>query len=107
MVSAIEPRQNAWWLRITPQLYSHLRCLAEFEHQQAIQCFGRVHRANQLVPPSLFVSPLAKHLQTYRPEGRATLDRQVPPKFIMLCTDLGGEVRFTSAIARLWEPLGS
>merc|ERR1712137_453238 len=33
---------------------------------KAIQCFGRVHRANQLVPP----------------------------RFIMLCLRLGGEVRF-------------
>lgn len=46
---------------------------------KAIQCFGRVHRANQLVPP----------------------------KFIMLVTDLGGEMRFTSAIARRTKLLGA
>jgi len=46
---------------------------------KAIQCFGRVHRANQLVPP----------------------------RFVMLCTPLGGEVRFLSAIARRMKLLGA
>jgi len=46
---------------------------------KAIQCFGRVHRANQLVPP----------------------------RFVMLCTPLGGEVRFISAIARRMKLLGA
>jgi len=46
---------------------------------KAIQCFGRVHRANQLVPP----------------------------RFIMMCTPLGGEVRFISAIARRMKLLGA
>lgn len=46
---------------------------------KAIQCFGRVHRANQLVPP----------------------------RFEMLCTPLGGEVRFLSAIARRMKLLGA
>eukprot|EP00931_Biecheleriopsis_adriatica_P069790 TRINITY_DN435_c0_g2_i1.p1 TRINITY_DN435_c0_g2~~TRINITY_DN435_c0_g2_i1.p1 ORF type:complete len:2117 (-),score=606.84 TRINITY_DN435_c0_g2_i1:43-6393(-) len=46
---------------------------------KAIQVFGRVHRANQLVPP----------------------------KFLVLTTPLGGEVRFTSAIARRMKLLGA
>eukprot|EP00927_Polykrikos_kofoidii_P027140 TRINITY_DN23992_c0_g2_i1.p1 TRINITY_DN23992_c0_g2~~TRINITY_DN23992_c0_g2_i1.p1 ORF type:complete len:841 (+),score=179.26 TRINITY_DN23992_c0_g2_i1:2-2524(+) len=46
---------------------------------KAIQVFGRVHRANQLVPP----------------------------RFITLCTNLGGEVRFISAIARRMKLLGA
>ena len=46
---------------------------------KAIQCFGRVHRANQLVPP----------------------------KFLVLTTPLGGEVRFNSAIARRMKLLGA
>jgi len=46
---------------------------------KAIQVFGRVHRANQLVPP----------------------------RFIMLTTPLGGEVRFISAIARRMKLLGA
>ncbi|CAE8651243.1 unnamed protein product, partial [Polarella glacialis] len=46
---------------------------------KAIQCFGRVHRANQLIPP----------------------------KFIVLNTPLGGEVRFNSAIARRMKLLGA
>jgi len=46
---------------------------------KAIQVFGRVHRANQLVPPH----------------------------FVMLCTPLGGEVRFLSAIARRMKLLGA
>jgi hypothetical protein len=46
---------------------------------KAIQVFGRVHRANQLVPP----------------------------RFITLVTPLGGEVRFISAIARRMKLLGA
>lgn len=46
---------------------------------KAIQVFGRVHRANQLVPPS----------------------------FVMLCTPLGGEVRFISSIARRMKLMGA
>ncbi|CAL1128430.1 unnamed protein product [Cladocopium goreaui] len=46
---------------------------------KAIQCFGRVHRANQLIPP----------------------------KFLVLTTPLGGEVRFNSAIARRMKLLGA
>jgi len=46
---------------------------------KAIQVFGRVHRANQLVPP----------------------------RFVMLCTPLGGEVRFISSIARRMKLMGA
>eukprot|EP00928_Gymnodinium_smaydae_P047232 TRINITY_DN31509_c0_g1_i1.p1 TRINITY_DN31509_c0_g1~~TRINITY_DN31509_c0_g1_i1.p1 ORF type:complete len:1880 (+),score=459.56 TRINITY_DN31509_c0_g1_i1:802-5640(+) len=46
---------------------------------KSIQVFGRVHRANQLVPP----------------------------RFLTLCTPLGGEVRFSSAIARRMKLLGA
>jgi len=46
---------------------------------KAIQVFGRVHRANQLIPP----------------------------KFVVLNTPLGGEMRFNSAIARRMKLLGA
>jgi len=46
---------------------------------KAIQVFGRVHRANQLQPP----------------------------RFKMLCTPIGGENRFTTAIARRMKLLGA
>ena len=80
---------------------SSLLCHSE-SFWEAIQCFGRVHRANQLIPPKFLV------LTTSWAHGSTLLvihvmsnaSSQLGCAQFAMTRPLGGEVRFNSAIAR-------
>ena len=84
-----------------------------------LQQFGRTHRSNQLQARSLVIPPPCSHLQGTAPRPPVgwlspltltltlTLTPLQAPHYQILTTDVGGEQRFASSVARRLETLGA